>query len=678
MRSRSITGWLVAAGLLTWLFAVLGFYYALHKPFSAANALGLLRSATDILALAALIIVATALGYRCTRRVGYNSRLEAAVFSAGVGLGLLSLATLFLGLVGLFYRPIFWGLLAALGIALRREIGLFWQRLPEIRRPALDSRLIWVLVVCLGAILLLTGLMSFTPPVAWDSLSYHLFGAKLYIQNHRIVVEGSDILVGLLSYPALMEMLFTMALLLKGDTLGGLLHFSFLLMTLLALFTFARSYFSARAGWLAMALFCSSPAVLALGTQAYTDFPLVFYGFAALWACWRWHESGQRGWLALTGLLCGLAMGVKYTSAALPMVLGFLLLLEQRRLGWWAALKALLFVGSIAAVVAAPWYLKNLAFTGYPFYPYFSGGSAWRSFPERFFGPPQNALLYTAPWRLLIAPWDMTVLPDKISGGYYTDLGPLFLGLAPLLLLARRALPQTQRGVAAMLATFCATYYLIWLAGMAVMVGLMQARFLLLFFAALSVLLAGGLDAISSFNLPRFSLQRFLLIAVTLVTAIQLVSTGLQFLRDWPLSYILGVETREAYLQRRLGSNYKAIVYVNQHTEPESFIYFLWEPRSYYFERRVYPDIALDNLYYLVYRYTSAERIVQYWREIGVTHVLLNESGFQFIRVAGVFQPTSADVEVLHTLQANYLRPVYQDGQDYVLYELRAGPAKRE
>jgi hypothetical protein len=427
-----------------------------------------------------------------------------------------------------------------------------------------------------------------------------------------------------------------------------------------------------------MVIFCSSPAVLVLGAQAYTDFPLVFYGFASLWAYWRWHESGRRGWLALTGLSCGLAMGVKYISVALPLALGFLLLLEGRRLGWRAALRALLFVGSIAAVVVAPWYLKNLAFTGHPFYPYFSGETYWRSFQERFFGPSQVALLYTAPWRLLTAPWDMTVLPDDMPGSYYMALGPLFLGLAPLLLLARRAFSQAQRGVAAMLLTFCAVYYLIWLGGMAFMVGLMQARFLLLLFAALAVLLAAGLDAISAFNLPRFSLQRFLLVAVTLVVAVQLISTGLWFLRDWPLSYILGAESRQAYLQRQLGSNYEVIAYVNQHTEPESFIYFLWEPRSYYFERRVYPDITLDNLPYLVYRYKSAERIAQYWREIGVTHVLFNESGFEFIRVAGVAPPTSTGVEVLHALQASYLQPVYRDGQDYVLYELRPGPLTEE
>lgn len=678
MDGRSIGRRLVVGGAVLWMFAVLGAYYAVHKPFDADIVLGILRSASDLLVFAAFALVAGALGYRCTRRVGYGSRLEAAIFSAAVGSGIVSIATLILGLAGLLYSPLFWGLMIALGFVLRREIGLCLRRLKEIGLPTFDSRLMWFLVACLVVILLLSGLTSFAPPTAWDSRSYHLVGPKIYIQNHRIVAVDHELLFGLLSYPSLTETLYVALMLLKSDVLSGLLHFSFFLMTLLALYAFARSHFSAGAGWLAMVIFCSGPATLLWSTWAYSDSPLAFYGFCSLWAYWRWHETGRRGWLILAGLSCGLAMGVKYTSASLPIALGFMFLLEHRRLGWRAALKALLIVGLVAAVAASPWYLKNLAFTGNPFYPYLSNSTYPESFTDRFFGPADAALRQTIPWRLLTAPWDMTVLPDDVPQGYYMDLGPLLLGLAFSLLLAWRAFPQEQRKVAAMLLTFSAAFYAaFWLYCLVLMIGWIQARFLVPILAVLSVLLAAGLEALSAFDRPQFSIRRFLLLAVALVAGLQLISTGVRFLKEWPVSYIVGVESREDYLHRRLTTNYEAIAYVNQQTEPGAFVYCLWEPRSYYFERRVYPDLALDNLSYLVYRYKSAEQIARHWREIGVTHLLFNESGFQFIRLAGAVRPTVADEEVLKALQEDYLQPVYRDGRDYVIYELRPEESER-
>ena len=89
-----------------WLFVVVFSYYIVHKPFSAENALAILNALGDVIVASLLLALGTAIGRRFTRGFAFSSPLEALVLSAGLGLGLMSLATLGLGLAGLLYRPL--------------------------------------------------------------------------------------------------------------------------------------------------------------------------------------------------------------------------------------------------------------------------------------------------------------------------------------------------------------------------------------------------------------------------------------------------------------------------------------------------------------------------------------------------------------------------------------------
>ncbi len=67
----------------------------------------------------------------------------------------------------------------------------------------------------------------------------------------------------------------------------------------------------------------------------------------------------------LTGVLAGFAAGVKYTGALVPVALVILL--------WRESWRHIIQFCLTTALVAAPWYLRNLVFTGNPFYPFFLG-----------------------------------------------------------------------------------------------------------------------------------------------------------------------------------------------------------------------------------------------------------------------------------------------------------------
>ena len=97
--------WTAAVTLsVLWLFVVYGAYYTVHKPFDAPMALALVDRLGDLATCALLLLASTALGGRFLRVRFAKAPLEDLLFAVGLGLGIISLATLALGLLGLLYR----------------------------------------------------------------------------------------------------------------------------------------------------------------------------------------------------------------------------------------------------------------------------------------------------------------------------------------------------------------------------------------------------------------------------------------------------------------------------------------------------------------------------------------------------------------------------------------------
>ncbi|HFD38368.1 MAG TPA: hypothetical protein ENJ31_00740, partial [Anaerolineae bacterium] len=317
---------LVVGGTLLWVLAVYPAYYVVHKPLSTAQFQALVSATADLLTWLAMLAVATALGSRLTRRLTYHSLPEKLTFSASLGLLIFSLLTLGLGLVGLLYRWLFWGLLIVGGVLLWREFRDLGRRL----RRATWSRPRGLWPVFLSLFIAVTLLLALTttllPPTEWDSLVYHLVGPDRYLQAHRLTFDFDNYY---LFFPSFVEMLFTAGMALKGDIVARLVHFGYLLLTLGALGAFAARYWKRHLGLVAIALFLSIPTAVQIATWSYVDLALTFYNFAALYALLNWlalnttlsqqdiitrPENSGRGWLVLAGLFAGASLSIKYTG----------------------------------------------------------------------------------------------------------------------------------------------------------------------------------------------------------------------------------------------------------------------------------------------------------------------------------------------------------------------------
>jgi 4-amino-4-deoxy-L-arabinose transferase-like glycosyltransferase len=676
---------------ILWIFFVLASFFAVQKPFTTANALAFANLLLDLLTAAWLALVGLGLGAWLLRRLwpAEPGLLEELVFGLGLGLGGLALLGLGLGLAGLF-QPL--TAYVVMGILSLLAAPPLWRLLRRAQWPPAE-RPHPLAAIYLMAMALFALAAALLPPTDWDGLFYHLTGPKLYLESGRIV-GGMD--VPHFSFPSLMEMLFSWAMLLRGDIAAKLLHLLFgLLLTGLVYLT-ARRFLGRRSAWPAVLILTSMPMLVTLAGWAYNDLALAFYQLASLYAIindqfiinnedddrqvgLKLPQTNKLFWLILCGVFAGLAMGLKYTSFVTPLVIGGLLL--------WPALSrptpsrftfyALRFVlfSLTTLLIACPWYLKNWIFTGNPVYPFLYdlfGGQAWDGFRADWYGAGGTGIGWR-PGTLLTLPWLLT-LGFRDANYWDGRTGPLLLLFLPVVIglaVGYRG-PERPRALNALL-VYSLAHFAFWALGVIWSQALWQSRLLLPGLVGLAPAAGWAWAKLAGFDLPKFSISGFANIVVGLTLALTVIDQGLLTLNLNPAPYLVGQESRDDYLARRLGAHYAAMRQLNELLPPEAKVIFLWEPRSYYCRPTCLPDSILDRFPHLVWQYGSAEAIAGDWREAGISHVLIHRTGLNFIASD---LPGTIDKSILAQLESVYLDPLLDLGGAYQLYSLKTEPYK--
>ncbi len=251
------------------------------------------------------------------------------------------------------------------------------------------------------------------PATDFDAREYHLQGPKEFYLAGRISFVPHNVYCNM---PFGTEMLTLLAMVVCGDWWWGALVGQVLLATFafagsLACYSLGCQLFSPRVGWLAAAVYITTPWVYRLAIIPYAEGALCYWmasGLLAVVLALRAGPAGLRLWL-LAGALAGAAVGCKYTalnSTLLPLLAVAAvgpawLALRARRAdspsaqagsatpaasiagtqqpcgppSWrgagrrgssWKPVAALLLG---AAVACGPWLAKNAALTGNPLYP---------------------------------------------------------------------------------------------------------------------------------------------------------------------------------------------------------------------------------------------------------------------------------------------------------------------
>ncbi|MGE5188744.1 MAG: ArnT family glycosyltransferase [Gemmatimonadota bacterium] len=575
----------------------------------------------NLLLLPAAAVVVTGVGGLALRAAGVApaSRAERHFFAFGAGLAATGYAVFVPAALRVLGPAALWALVALLALA--SAFGWRTLRSPgpapaaglslDAPRPLLER----------AAVLLLAGLLAvdlalaLAPETGKDALIYHLAVPREYLKRGGFYFLPGNVFA---SYPLLGEMAYIPALFLRGEVFAKLLHFGALAGVLAGMRSFSTRHVPENAfPWTCLLVFAAVPTVFAVSHTANVDLFVVLYVLAALFAYANWTDERRGGWLALSGAFTGAALSCKYTALLLPFlgVLGILVEARRRGASDRDALGDLLRYLAPAAVLGAPFYLKNLALTGNPFYPFLYGlfgGKGWDAEQARLYDALVAHLGMGRGWLdYLLLPWNVSLRAQADSPRFDGVVGPVFLFALPFLAGVRRV-PAALKGALVL----SLLWFLFWASSAQL------TRYLLPVFPFLAV--AVGVALTWHRSRPGRWPYRLLAAVVTAGLAFSGYHIAREFGKTAPLGVIVGAESRADYLGRVVPVS-RMYGYLDRHLPARSKVFLIYM-RNYTFLCRTecYSDAMFESytIQKILSRSRSAGEVRDALRAGGFTHLM--------------------------------------------------------
>ena len=537
-----------------------------------------------------------------------------------------------------------------------------------------------ILLCALAAILAVELLLCLAPPVSRDALIHHLAIPKLWIRHGG----WFETPWAQFSYfPMNVDLLYLVSLMFGNDALPALIHLLFGWGTGYLVYRYLRDREGRAWGLLGLLVFASTPMVIRLSVTAYVDLGLVFFTTASVLAYLHWRDDGygEAKWLILSAACMGLAAGTKYNAFISWIFLnGAVCFLYARDTG--KQLQAVRWGGLfflVALAVVSPWLIKNLILKGNPVYPLMDG-----LFTFIHGGREPAAFLTTADmnsggfsfirnrmgvygeeaWQILLLPVRIFFEGRDHSPQHFDGvLNPLFALSIPFAFWGTR---KCHRLFFLSLIVFVFT--------VSVLTADLRIRYILpiLPFAAILAVLGirNAVDWLQRrLNRAPIAAAGAVMAGVSLLMAANLFYLGSLFADVRPLPFILGQETRDAFLSRQVGS-YPAVAFINRTLQGDAVVYLLYvSGRGYYLDREYLHHVGLETGIVKSIGRASADTaaLAAFLRSLGGTHLLVQER--LLVKAIGDNLPEEAVGPVLEKL-AHCLVKVYESN-GHAVYRIR-------
>ncbi len=617
----------------------------------------------SLLAFGAMALASHTLGRPILGGLGMkeDDRLTTVVWSLGVGLIAGGTLILLMGLLGILYASVVgvlsvgacgWGI----GQILRPYVGasrcslLFDGNKAQQRaddpsgspcRPP-TRWLTWVMLLGAGVACLGSLVGALAPPTAGDALCYHLELPKEFLAEHCIMyLPYSDNS----TFPLLTEMWYVWGLALEGAVCAQLVHWGLGVLLALASVVLATEILGRRWAWIVGSVVLLTPGINNQMTAPMNDVALAVMTTLAVAAWWRAVVNDEgRHWFVFAGLAVGGALGTKYVAAILVVAVGvnwaWILWRQPQRRRF--LLEGAAVVAVIGISIAGPWYARAAWYRGNPVYPFFNEVlvrgevPAEESTEEGLLPrtlPASKSPLKRRPLDLALAPWHVTMHPEKF-GGRGHQLGILFLAVIPGTLFTRRL-----RGMGT-LTTIALAYGVVWF------LLRQNVRFLFPIVPLLSILAVWVWVEMRRFRSPsRFTAGGMIACLVAAMVLVPLVRCQDQ----WAVA--IGAEEREDYLIRH-EPTYPAAAVANAMLRADAHI-LSQDYRAFYFNHRVTRESVYRREEGYDQELASPAELGRHLRRQGFTHLLLAEN----VSGGGIeFDPTLsrlADAQIAHDATAD-------------------------
>lgn len=284
------------------------------------------------------------------QKIRFNSFFEEYFISSSLGMLAIILYIIFLSFTGLMYKP------ALLVIV----IGIWGLRGFKVKL----NEFLWLVVIFL--ILFTVFIKGLLPPIDDDGLAYHLPYAQSVIDNHRLILERY------LRFPLLPfygEILQSLGLSINLIT-PALLSFTALFILVSGCFSefYKRSY--PTIGLIAAFLISTSYALDWSSTNGSVDTFVALFSFSSIIALLNFFEEKNLSWFYVSAALLGGALGTKYSTSYIIIPITLILVFKRQ---WKLLFQYLLIV----FLIASPCFLRNIYYSGNPFWPFIKYSPIW-------------------------------------------------------------------------------------------------------------------------------------------------------------------------------------------------------------------------------------------------------------------------------------------------------------
>jgi hypothetical protein len=657
--SKSILGdGLLAVASL--LLTSMAYLYA-HRLLPPERALGAGTALWQIIVALLFVALAGGIGERVLGSCVVRGLVRFSL-STGLGLWILSTAILMVGaLVGT--NLVAFGGLAVICLLIACRAVPAWLSNTSELPGALAGKYTVAIAFAVGFILLMALAYALAPPMAFDSLVYHLAIPSAYLQQGHIRFQPDTMFWGM---PQVTEMLYLAVMRFAGVGSATVLAVMIGAITLIGVLGFTRSIFSDSAAWTAVAALVGGEAIVSSLSSGYVDWLSMLFGWSAMTTLTLWFKAQDRRMLALCGLFCGAALGTKYSAGVILIACMVALVLFQERGHWRSTLLNIFWLGLAAAAASSPWWIKNALAVGNPFYPFFVPSGAMDRLRLDFY---QKVPIWRDWQAVILLPWQATFLGIDGKEGFSASIGPLLVSLSTLAWINWPSKTADQKRAIQVAGIMTFTCFVLWAVASRISGFLVQTRLYFVFFPTWAVLAGAGMHAVQDLKVANLRFGLLVRALVLLMVALEVLSLAADFAARNPGLYVLRGEDSHSYLTRNLGPYSLAMQAIGD-LPPRGRTLMLWETRGYYCLPQCDSDEVIDRWYHDATLHGSPDAIIKAWHDQGYTHLLVFDWGREYVQEHDYPQERTMHWSVLDaTLRSLSIEK--QIGEDaYTLYAI--------
>lgn len=423
----------------------------------------------SVLALTAACFGAGAIGLRLLGLMDDRPLLERTMLGAAVGFGVVGWLLFWIGTGGILTDPVLWGFCLVLALS-----NIFYFTGAADTRPAPSLNFVsWTLIALLALAAFLDLFEAMSPPADGDTLAYHFTLARWFSEAGNVFFVPVRFQGAI---PLLVHMSYTAAYFLgsaggEASATAAITGWAFVSgwMASGLLFAIALRYVSFNWALALALLFQTFPAMVFGAGSGQVEARMAMFALIAALGLIDSRNSDKLSPVILLGLGAGFYAASKYLGLLFAAAAAVALLSTGK-----PVFKRLVVYCVALAIAGTQWYGWNFVHTGNPVFPMMyelfqflgtANDAAWNSdFNSDLKSYLTRRADVTDGWHWILSyPFIATLSPPHALDSGRVGLGPLFLLLLPLVLLAlwkaRRSIVQSQLFPVALLVL---VFYVLW------------------------------------------------------------------------------------------------------------------------------------------------------------------------------------------------------------------------